>query len=223
MATITALNTLPQHVRSALSKLQRCSNQSVIKVNEATCEIEWAPEARCHHSMVLPVMFLTAAIEEGAARLRWGGIDFVAAVASAPALDESEKAVLCALAEPRGHDDFAVELRDWVDVHNLADRVFRVDRQLLGNGTAHAHYGVTPAIVMHKIVPYLKPLEHSAQLAAVAVLALYNGFDARDAFKGKRLAHLNPPALEAFRAMRGYEGEAACSALLRLIALYHGW
>ena len=223
MATITALNTLPRHVQSALSKLQRCSNQSVIKVSETTCEIEWAPETHCHHSMVLLVMFLTAAIEEGAARLRWGAIDFVAAVAKAPALDDSEKAVLFALAGPSGNDDFAVELRDWVDGHNLADRVFRVDRQRLGNGSSHAHYAVTPAIVMHKIVPCLKPLEHSAQLAAVAVLALYNGYDARDAFKGKRLAHLNPPALEAFRAMRGYEGETACSALLRLIALYHGW
>ena len=223
MATITALNTLPRHVRLALSELQRCGNQSVIKVSETTCEVEWAPETHCHHSMVLPVMFLTAAIEEGAARLRWGGIDFVSAVASAPALDDSEKSILSALAEPRSHDDFAVELRDWVDGHDLADRVFQVDRQLLGNGTAHAHYGVAPAIVMHKIVPCLKPFEHSAQLAAVAVLALCNGYDARDAFKGKRLAHLNPPALEAFRAMRGYEGEAACSALLRLIALYHGW
>ena len=223
MATITALSTLPQNVRLALSKLQRCTNQSIIRVDETTCVIEWGPEAHCHHSMVLPVMFLTAAIEEGAARLRWEAIDFVAAVASAPALDDREKAVLFALAGPSSHDDFAVELRDWVDGHNLAERAFRVDRQLLGNGSGHAHYGVTPAIVMHKIVPLLKPLEQSAQLAAVAVLALYNGFDARDAFKGKRLAHLNPPALEAFRTMRGYEGETACSALLRLIALYHGW
>lgn len=223
MATITALDTLPQHVRSALSKLQRCGNQSLIKVGETACQVEWAPDTYCHHSMVLPVMFLMAAIDEGAARCRWRDMDVVAAVSSASVLDNTQKAVLLALAGPRSHDDFAVELRDWVDEHNLADRVFQIDRRLLESGGAHAHYGVTPAIVMHQIVPCLKLLEHSAQLAAVAVLGLYNGLDARDAFKSKRLARLNPPVLEAFHATRAHKGEGACSSLLRLIALYHGW
>ncbi len=74
------------------------------------------------------------------------------------------------------------------------------------------------------MVAALKPLSVARRLAAVALLALYNGPNASDTFRAKRLAAtLNPPAIEGFAAIRDEAGDDAHAHLLRLIAAYRGW
>jgi hypothetical protein len=76
---------------------------------------------------------------------------------------------------------------------------------------------------MREMPAVLEALPPVQGLAALAVLALHNGDGARAAFKGKRRAALNPPAVEAFAALRQAAGEDAHAHLLRLVAAYRGW
>lgn len=55
------------------------------------------------------------------------------------------------------------------------------------------------------------------------MLALRNDAGAEAAFKGKRLAAMNPRAVEGFAAVRDAAGEAARAHLLRLVAAHRGW
>jgi hypothetical protein len=190
--------------------------------------------------LLLPLVLLTAAIDEGAARTRWQGVSFVQAIDTAHQLDLGEKSLLLALAgtrkgrvpagssansmeAPERRGDFARELVAWIDSFDLAGRAVIVDRARTSSGVSDAHYGVRPVDVMREMPAALKALTPAQQLAAVALLALYNGEEAQAALKGKRHATMNPPAVAAFAALREAASEVAYKHLLRLIATYRGW
>lgn len=245
MGTIAHFADLRAGVVDALRLLaQSCAGQSVIRVGADACEVEWSPSARHHHALLLPLVLLTAAIDEGAARARWQGVSFAQAVDTAHALDLGEKGMLLALAgmvpsrvasaaagagavggvgDPWRRFDFARELAAWVERFDLAGRALAVDRDRLESGAPDAHFAVRPVDAMREMPAVLKALPPAQGLAALAVLALYNGDDAQAAFKGKRRAALNPPAVEAFAALRRAAGEEAHAHLLRLVAAYRGW
>lgn len=245
MGTIAHFADLRAGVVDALRLLARsCAGQSVIRVGAEACEVEWSPGARHHRALLLPLVLLTAAIDEGAARARWLDVSFAEVVDTAHSLDLGEKDTLLALAgmglpqavvgaaetdaparpgTPWRRVHFARELTAWIERFDLAGRAVTVDRERLASGAPGAHYGVRPVDLMREMPAVLKALEPAQGLAALAVLALYNGGDARAAFKGKRRAALNPPAVEAFAALRRLAGEDAHAHLLRLVAAYRGW
>ena len=221
MASLIQFADLRTGVVDALRLLSRSSaGQSVIRVGQDACEVEWAPGAYHHHALLLPLVLLTAAIDEGAARARWQGVSFARGVGAAHQLDVGEKGMLLAVADQGGAVDFAAELAVWIERFGLADVALEVDHDRLGRGD---HYGVRPIQPMRGMPGVLKPLAAERRLAALAVLALYNDTDARAVFKGKRHAAANPPAVEGFEALRGSAGQGAHAHLLRLIAAYRGW
>lgn len=221
MGSVAHFTDLRSGVVDALRLLaEATAGQSVIRVGAEACEVEWDPGARHHPALLLPLVLLTAAIDEGAARARWRGVGFAQAVGTAHRLDTLEKGMLLALADRDGAVDFAAELAAWIDRFGLDGAALEVDRGRLDGGD---QYGVRPVRPMRDMPGVLKPLPAARRLAAVAVLALYNDTDAEAVFKGKRHVAMNPPAVEGFTALRREAGEASHAHLLRLIAAYRGW
>ena len=244
MSTVVQFADLRAEVVEALRLIGRSAGQTVIRVGTDACEVEWSPDAYHHPAHLLPLVLLTAAVDEGAARARWAGVSFAQAVDCACRLDIREKDVLMALAgeglpvgfaaevasgvfevptAPWRRADFARELAGWVERFGLAGTVLDVEWDRLRSGASDAHYGVRPVADMAEMPVLLKPLPPVQSLAALAILALYNGDAAREGFKGKRKAGLNPPAVESFAALRRLGGAEAHAHLLRLIASYRGW
>ena len=74
MGSVAHFTDLRSGVVDALRLLAESAvGQSVIRVGAEACEVEWDPGARHHPALLLPLVLLTAAIDEGAARARWQG------------------------------------------------------------------------------------------------------------------------------------------------------
>lgn len=222
MTTLAHMADLRSGVAEALRTLSTATaGQQVITVGQTAVEVDWSLGCYHHHTLRLPLVLLTAALDQDAASARWQRLTFAEAVGNAPQLDPDQKDILLALAGTKGSAYFPLELRGWIDRFALDGVALRVDRGRLAEGD---HYGVRPiAETMGEMPAVLKSLEPPRALAALAVLALYNGADTEKAFKGKRRAGLNPPAVEGFAVLREAAGVDAHADLLRLIAAYRGW
>ena len=215
---------LTSAVVNALRYLPRtAAGQCVITVEADRCEIDWRPGARFHHAMLLPLILLTAALDEGAAVARWRDVSFAKALSTAPAMDGGQKAILLALAGVEDNSEFDEEVVSWADHFDLAGSALTIDRADVAAHSPNGHYCIEPIEPLGQMPKILKQIPAVSQIAAVAVYALYNGTDAQSVFRGKRLAGMNPPAVDAFRIIRDAAGQPAHAHLLRMIAAYHGW
>jgi hypothetical protein len=197
------------------------AGQRVITVGTEAVEVDWNPRSYHHHSLLLPLVLLTSALDHDAAQARWQFLSLAEVIGCAPQLDQDQKDILLALAGQEGAVNFGSELAAWIDRFGLAGIALDVDQARLDRGD---HRGVRPISgALGKMPAVLARLETPRSLAALAVLALYNGEDTNKAFKGKRRATLNPPAVDGFAALREAAGPDAHAHLMRLIAAYRGW
>jgi hypothetical protein len=213
---------------------------TVAHFNDLRSDVVDALRAYFHHTLLLPLVLLTAAVDEGAAWTRRESISFAQAIDTAHQLDRGERSMLLALAGTRkrrfpagsGTDareapeapwrrgTFACELVAWIDCFDLAGRAVIVDRARALSGAPDAHYGVRPMDVVRNMPVALKALAPARQLAAIALLALHNGEEAQAVFKGKRARDDKLPAVarlcSATRGGRGGSSRTPASADCRL-------
>ncbi len=220
MGTVVQFRDLRLPVVEALQLLSQSSaDQRLIQVGAEACEVEWAPDTYFHHSLLLPLALLTAAIDEGAAKARWQAVSLVDLAGAATMLDSDQRSMLVTLAGapvlveagpdhvPIPRPGFARELVDWIDRFDLDATAFSVDRTTFdaGNGP----YAVRPSALMNQMPRVIKPLRSAQQLATVVVLSLYNRSEARAAFNGKAalVAESGRPERFLGPACRGWQGE----------------
>lgn len=220
---------LRPEVWRAAEILHRSDNDEVIKVGDDAIEVNWSPNAYHHHSLLLPLVMLTTALDQGAAQARWSGVSLAAAVGTAHGLDGPQKGILLALAgvelpQASGRfawqwGTFAPELAAWIDRYGLVDLTLKVDSAVLNSGERHAHYGVRPITHMDKMPLILRRMPALPAAATIVVLSLYNSADARKAFK--RLSQANLPVVDAVIMFQ--QDVAAYGNLLRMLAALRGW
>ncbi len=147
MSTLVQYADLRPDVVSALRALvQTDAEQELIRIGTDACEVDWDPAARYHHTQILPLVTLTMALDEGAAKARWQGVNFIQAVAEC-VLDRQQKQVLLHLAGYRspGLPDFAGELFSWVARFGLDAGLVDVDPNMTA-GHPDRHHAVRPAL-----------------------------------------------------------------------------
>lgn len=209
------------------------AGQEVIKIGDDAIEVNWSPNAYYHHSLLLPLVLLTTAVDQGAAQARWSKVNLAAAIATAHGLDGSQKDILLALAGSRPPQEpdryswrspwhwgtFAPELAAWTDRYGLAGSTLKIDDAVLKSGDRHAHYAVRPMVLMDKMPIALRRLDVLPAAATIVVLSLYDSGGARKVFK--RTGRANLPVVDAVMMFR--DDVAAYGNLLRMLAALRGW
>ena len=170
--------------------------------------------------MLLPLILLTAAIDQPAAEARWSDVSFVDALCSVEAWDADRKAIIWALAA-QAPVPFDEELIAWIARFNLVNKIVAVNRACVLASHPNSHHCVRPIDNLSKIPSLIRKLPEPAQLAAVAFLCFYNPPDSEATLNSKRFAVMNPPVMDALAALRAVPGASA--HLLRLIPSYSGW
>jgi hypothetical protein len=221
MSAVVPFATLAPAVVEALRALGNCfTSQTVIAVGAESCEVDWNPKAPFDPSMTLPLILLTAAIDEPAAQARWSDVSLVDALCSVDAWDADRKAIIWALAA-QAPVPFDEELVAWIARFNLVNKIVSVNRACVLASHPNAHHCVRPIDNLSKMPALIRKLPMPAQLAAVALLCFYNPSDTAATYNSKRFAVMNPPVMDALASLQVVPGASA--HLMRLIPSYQGW